>query len=169
MLMQGERNDDRLDAAIDAAARSLTAGEPSSLLRAAVQERIAHRRKASWLVPAAAVAAVLVVAFVGRTLSGPTVPGALEIPQLPAKSTPPVVVAAPPRPVVGVADVRRVAATVPSTPPAIDVPEAPQEPAPMIPPITIEPLETKLIAVETSSGVMPIEIEPLQIEPLRGD
>ena len=44
-----------------------------------------------------------------------------------------------------------------------------EEPEPLIPPITIEPLETELIAVDASSGVMPIEIEPLQIEPLRGD
>ena len=52
----------------------------------------------------------------------------------------------------------------------MDTPDAPpEELAPMIPPIAIAPLETKLIAVETSSGLMPIEIEPLQIEPLRGD
>ena len=172
MWMHGERNDDRLDAAIDAAARSLTAGEPPSSLRAAVQGRIARRRNASWLVPAAAVAAVLVVALVGRTLSGPSVAGGPEMPQLPAKLEPPVLVAVPaPRPIMGAADVRRVVATtVPSAPPAMDTPDAPpEEPAPMIPPITIEPLETKLIAVETGSGVMPIEIEPLQIEPLRGD
>ena len=43
-----------------------------------------------------------------------------------------------------------------------------EELEPLIPPITIEPLETELIVVDTSSGVMPIEIEPLQIEPLRG-
>ena len=169
--MHGERHGDRLDAAIDAAARALTAGEPPSSLRAAVQRRIARPRNASWLVPAAVVAAVLVVALVGRTLSGPSVADGPEMPQLPAKPKPVLVVAPPPRPIMGGADVRRVVATtVPSTPPAMDTPDAPpEEPAPMIPPITIEPLETKLIAVETSSGVMPIEIEPLQIEPLRGD
>jgi hypothetical protein len=41
------------------------------------------------------------------------------------------------------------------------------EEEPPIPPIAIEPLVTVQIAVE-NSGVMPIEIEPLQIEPLRG-
>jgi hypothetical protein len=169
MLMQGERNGDRLDAAIDAAARSLTAGEPSSSLRAAVQRRIAHRRNASWLVPAAAVAAVLVVALVGRTLSDPSGPGGMEMPRLPAKPNPPVLVTGP-RAVMEATDVRRVVATtLSSPPPAMDTPDAPpEEPAPMIPPIAIEPLETKLITVETSSGVLPIEIEPLQIEPLRG-
>ena len=172
MLMHGERNEDRLDAAIDAAARSLTAGEPSSSLRAAVLGRIARRRNATWLVPAAAVAAVLVVALVGRTLSGPSVAGGPEMPQPPAELKPPVLVAAPAAPPLMVAaDVRRVVATtVLSAPPAMDPPDAPpEEPEPMIEPLRIEPLETKLITVDDSSGVMPIEIEPLQIEPLRGD
>jgi hypothetical protein len=34
-------------------------------------------------------------------------------------------------------------------------------------PIVIEPLAVPLMAVDTSSGVMPIEVEPLRIEPLQ--
>jgi hypothetical protein len=55
---------------------------------------------------------------------------------------------------------RRLAADVPVPPPA--------EEEPPIPPIAIEPLTTAQIAVDVSSGVMPIDIAPLQIEPLLG-
>ena len=44
----------------------------------------------------------------------------------------------------------------------------PAEEESLIPPLAIAPLTTTQIAVDTSSGVTPIEIEPLQIEPLLG-
>jgi hypothetical protein len=34
-------------------------------------------------------------------------------------------------------------------------------------PLVIDPISVPLIAVDSSSGVMPIRIEPLQIEPLQ--
>jgi len=51
---------------------------------------------------------------------------------------------------------------------AADVTAPPPEEESPIPPIAIEPLTTVQIAVDVSSGVMPIEIAPLQIEPLLG-
>ena len=184
MSMQSERGGDHLDAAIDAAARSLTTGEPSAALRAGVRGRIrvasAFRRKAGWwLVPAGAMTALIAVMIVGRILLDPL--GEPEVGRTlsgpPARPTDVRLTSnhvAPPassggtdgpdqaRPT-GAPDKARLTA-LPSTfePPV-------EELEPLIPPITIEPLETRLIVVDTSSGVMPIEIEPLQIEPLRGD
>lgn len=165
MLMHGERHDDRLDAAIDAAARSLTAGEPPAVLRATVRERISRRNSVRWLVPAGAMAVVAVM-FVGQALFGPA-GGPEQVRPTGVRVTIPSRGAAPPQP-----DVERlvVATTAPTVSRSVDAPApALEEPEPMIEPLRIEPLETKLITVDDSSGVMPIEIEPLQIEPLRGD
>lgn len=171
MLMRSER-DGAIDAAIAAAAEALTSAAPSAALRVGVRDRIGRRHTAWWLVPAAA-AAVVLVAILGRTLSGPAVPDgpdrvraadvrlAIEhaSPQLEtvgrALSGPPDRV----RPAV-TPPVRRLAAAF--EPPV-------EEMEPLIPPITIPPLETELIVVDASSGVMPIEIEPLRIEPLQGE
>lgn len=190
MSMQSERGGDHIDAAIDAAARSLTTGEPSAALRMGVRDRISERspvasafpffvasafRRKGWLVPAGAMTALIAVMIVGRalldpldepdverTLSGPSArptdvrlsidrattqsvsdPGGRDTTPAPVRSPQPLAAA------------------------TLDLPF--EELEPLIPPITIEPLETRLIVVDTSSGVMPIEIEPLQIEPLRGD
>lgn len=184
MLMRSERDGDHLDAVIDAAARSLTAGEPSAALRPSVRDRIGRRSNVGWLVPAAAIA-VMAVMIVGRALLGP--PGGpdpstgsgspraesrgnrvrptdvrlpIDYPSRPA----PELSAAPLQP-----DIERLVPPNP-THQVVAVPELPlEELEPLIPPLSIPPLETKLIAVETSSGVMPIEIEPLRIEPLQGE
>lgn len=144
---------DPIDALIDSAARQMVAGEPSSSLRGAVRDRVARRRSPWLLTPAlagAAAAVVIAVVLVGRALLGPAeAPGERDN----VRPT-----------IVGVQLTRRLAAPV-------VVP--PQEEEPAIPPIAIEPLVTVQIAVASpiaveSSGMMPIEIEPLQIEPLRG-
>ena len=46
--------------------------------------------------------------------------------------------------------------------------DATEDIAPLIDPIMIEPITTVQIAIDVSSGVMPIDIEPLRIEPLQG-
>ena len=167
MSMRDERTDP-IDALIDDAARQLVAGEPSSALRSSVRDRI-DRRQSTWsLVPALAGAsalAVVAVMLVGRTLSGP--PGGPDKAR-PTIEHPVIERAQAPgspgetdnvRPTSdGVQLTRRLAAPV----------APPPEEDPPIPPINIEPLATAQIAVNVSSGVIPIEIEPLQIEPLRG-
>jgi hypothetical protein len=167
MSMRSERDGDQLDAAIDAAARSLTEGEPSATLRASVRARISERRSfVRWaLVPVAASAAVIVAAvFLGRFTASPS-----GTPELPPKPQAPALVDAPVSPVEAMPldavdamplTMRRVVTTF--EPPV-------EEPEPAIPPLVIAPLVTELIEVDAGSGVMPIEIEPLQIEPLRGD
>ena len=162
--MRSER-DDAIDAAISAAAEALTSAGPSAALRAGVRDRIGRRRAAWWLVPAAAAAAVVIALVLGRlTSQPPEAPGNQPRPSAPALVTAPapesdnspvdeaVSVQSPP--------VRRLAAAF--EPPVEEV-------EPLIPPIMIPPLETELIVVDVSSGVMPIEIEPLRIEPLQGE
>jgi len=59
----------RIDQAIDAAARAMTAGEPSAAFRATVMARLDERRAPlmRWILSAAAVAAVLaIVLFIPR-------------------------------------------------------------------------------------------------------
>jgi hypothetical protein len=162
---------DPIDALIDDAARQLVAGEPSSALRGAVRERIERRRSAWSLVPAFAGGAALLIVtgmIVGRTLSGPPggpdkAPTVDRAQSSPAAQPPPLVVE-PARTRERVQFTRRLAAAAVAPPQEEELP---------IPPIAIEPLATEplgpvQIAVDVSSGVMPIEIEPLQIEPLRG-
>ena len=169
------RNERPVDALIDEAARRLVAGEPSSSLRSSVRERLRGRRSVWSFVPAfAGVAALLVVAvIVGRALSGaPSERDSTRPADQPvANSNVPAVAsqrndAAPIQPVLSTP--RQLARR-----PAADVAAPPAEEEPPIPPIAIEPLSTAplgavQIAVDVSSGVMPIEIEPLQIEPLLG-
>jgi hypothetical protein len=168
------RNERPIDALIDEAARRLVAGEPSSSLRRSVRERIGRRRSAWSLVPAfAGVAALLVVAVImGRTLSGP----AHGPDRVVTGERPPIERAAPA--VASQPNEPAAIQPVPSAPRqlarrlAADVAPPPEEESP-IPPIAIEPLATEplgavQIAVDVSSGVMPIEIAPLQIEPLLG-
>lgn len=170
MLMRSEQGDGRFDAAIDAAASALTAADPSPALRAAVRDRIGGRRTSWWLVPVGALAALIVVMLVGRALLGPSEgPGRVR-----AGTTRPGV-APEPIAVPGLApDIQPVvAATTATRPPMRRLPTpfepAPEDLEPLIPPIMIPPLETKQIAVDARSGVMPIEIEPLRIEPLQGE
>ena len=143
-------------------------------MRSAVRERIEHRRSPWLLAPAIAGAAAVIaiaIVLVGRTLSGPAgtpderdnVRPTIERAATPA-SQPQVVE---PEGIRLQADQRG-----PTRRLADDVAALPQEEEPLIPPLAIEPLETDQIAVGNpitveSSGVMPIEIDPLQIEPLR--
>lgn len=192
--MQSER-DDHLDAVIDAAARSLTAGEPSAALRTRVRDRISERspvasafpffvasafRRKGWLVPAGAMTALIAVMIVGPTLLDPL--GGPDVGQ--NLSGPPARPADVRLSIDRGPDVGRTLLGPPARPKGVPAKAGPgvtppplaaatleppfEELEPLIPPITIEPLETSLITVD-SSGVMPIEIEPLQIEPLRGD
>ena len=177
-----------LDALIDSAAREMMAAEPSASLRSGVRERIGGRRPVWSLVPAWGVAVGVAIAalIVGRALSGP--PGERDNvrPTIERVANPvqqPPVVELDTRSVrlpwlAEARDERRRQAD--QTPTvrltrrlADDVAALPDEEEPPIPPIAIEPLVTIQIAVGNaiaveSSGVMPIEIEPLQIEPLRG-
>ena len=164
----GQEGADRIDAAIDAAARSLIDAEPSAALRVHVRERIlaasAYRRKMQWaLVPVVATATVIVVALVlGGSPSAPAVQQALQAPPPPAAT---------PRERAPVTEIQRqaIAASLPPMRRLVTF-EVPQdEVESLIPPIAIAPLETKQISVDVSSGVMPIEIEPLRIEPLQGE
>lgn len=175
-LALSERSESNgIDALIDEAARRLVAGEPSSSLRRSVRNGIGRRWSAWWsFAPALAGAAMVVMAIVGRALLGPvdapdqkpTVARtgaerpAAAVASLPADLTPIQPVRITPR-----QSGRRLAADVTVPPPA-------EEESP-IPPIAIEPLSAAplrevQIAVNESSGVMPIEIAPLQIEPLLG-
>src|SRR5687768_15840307 len=180
-------NRDPIDALIDSAARQLVAGEPSLSMRRAVRERIEHRRSPWLLAPAIAGAAAVIaiaIVLVGRTVSGPAgTPDERDNvrPTIERAATP-----APPPQVVepeGIRSVlpwpaeaqerrRQADQRGPTRRLADDVAALPQEEEPLIPPLAIEPLETDQIAVGKpitveSSGVMPIEIDPLQIEPLR--
>ena len=174
-LALSERSESNgIDALIDEAARRLVAGEPSSSLRSRVRDRIGRRRQAWFVVPAWGMAAAIVVTvvIVGRALLGP--PGEpdkvrptnqhalIESPAVkPQDTSAPTVIQ--PEPSAPRQLARRRAA---------DVAAPPEEESP-IPPIAIEPLTTVplravQIAMDVSSGVMPIEIAPLQIEPLLG-
>ena len=190
--MRSEQHDGRFDAAIDAAARSLTAAEPSPALRAGVRDRIGRRRIAWWLVPASALAVVIVVALVGRTDVGRTDVGRTDVGRTDVGRTdvgrtgvgrtlsgPATDIrlasehVSPPPETVGLAatggpDKARPASVGQARPIATFEP-APEDLESPIPPIMIPPLETKQIAVDARSGVMPIEIEPLRIEPLQGE
>ena len=201
MLMRSDQDDDPIDAAIAAAARSLTAAEPSAALRAGVRDRIggdglmasaSRRKNLWWLVPVGATAVVLVAAIVGRALLGapesvrpadvrPSIEQASPQLEVVSRTTPPHRAGAMGTPRSGPAApggpngvrrtgtsprVRRLAATF--EPPPIEELE-PLIPAIAIPQLETEPLEIRQIAMDVSSGVMPIEIEPLRIEPLRGE
>jgi hypothetical protein len=180
MSMRNERPDP-IDEVIDEAARRLVAGEPSSALRSSVRDRIAKRRSAWSFVPAlAGAAALLVVAVImGRGLSGP-VGRILSGPAGGPDSVAPVERPTIERPAfASQPDAPAVIQPEPSTPRqlarrlAADITALPPEEESPIPPIAIEPLTTMplravQIAVDESSGVMPIEIAPLQIEPLLG-
>jgi hypothetical protein len=163
------------DDLIDRTAHAMTRGEPSLQLRHAVRARIEGLpgivgrpglRKQARHVSAArpwialAAAAVLVLsAIVSRTIDHPHVE--------PLRSTriagAPVVV--PPvtlQPIPSGAGELQIEASdrvsQPRRTPARSI---------VLDPLVIEPIRVPLIAVDSSSGVMPIEIEPLQIEPLQ--
>lgn len=151
-------------------------GPPKLAFRSFVASAF-RRKKSWWLVPVGAMVAVSAVTIVGRTFLGPPggpdrvrpkdVRSAIDHVSSPLETvgrtlSGPAASGGPERvrPTVTPPPIRRVAATFVPTP---------EELEPLIPPLTIPLLETKQIAVDTSSGVMPIEIIPLRIEPLQGE
>jgi hypothetical protein len=168
MSMRNERPDP-IDALIDEAARRLVAGEPSSALRRGVRDRLDRRRPVWSLVPVwgAAAAALVAVVFAARIfLAAPDRPDSVVATDRPSTVKSGAQLATRAAPAViqpESSDARQV-----SRRRAAALPLPPPEEEPLIPPITIEPLTTAQIAVNESSGPMPIEIEPLQIEPLLG-
>ena len=179
--LNGRSESNGIDALIDDAARRLVAGEPSSSLRTGVRDRIGRRRPGWMLVPAwgAAIAIVIAAVLAGRMILDR--PGdrdgdpqnnrsaAIHVPaiQPQASDVPPETA---PRAAIQPA---RTEARQLSRRLADAITSPPAEEESLIPPLAIEPLATTplrevQIAVDTSSGVTPIEIEPLQIEPLLG-
>jgi hypothetical protein len=182
----------RDDESIDRAAYAMTRGEPSPQLRQTVRARIdlthSKRRVPAW-VPAAAVvmASVVAVVVVGRALSGS--PGGSESVHRTATGPRPTQLASPPtvtptsaQPPAAVAvrvSAPRTIGRVRRTEHPTEVPQygmehqdvasiPPSDAAgEQIPALVIRPLELTDIAVDTSSAVMPIEIDPLQIVPLQ--
>ena len=174
--LNGRSESNGIDALIDDAARRLVAGEPSSSLRTGVRDRIGRRRPGWMLVPAwgAAIAIVIAAVLAGRMILDR--PGdrdgdpqnnrsaAIHVPaiQPQASDVPPETA---PRAAIQPA---RTEARQLSRRLADAIAPPPAEEESLIPPLAIAPLTTTQIAVDMSSGVMPIEIEPLQIEPLLG-
>jgi len=148
----------RTDAVVDAAAQALTSGEPSAQLRMAVRARI-ERNHSPWPIwgrAAVACAAALLLIVAALTLSDPRGEPDRTRPA-PVEQT-----AAAPRVAPAVADGSPSPRVAQGTPPR----RRPTRALESIDPLVIEPIVMPLIAV-TSSGVMPIEIDDLQIEPLQ--
>jgi hypothetical protein len=162
------------DELIDQVARAMTRGEPSPALRQAVRARLEGepglaQQARRWGLPsqaprmwapalAAAVVVVLMLIWPG-TVSGPRVDPlrSTRIASVPYV-TPPVML----QPAPQIATVHQVETAVRPRGPG----RASQRSI-VVDPLVIEPISVPLIAVDSSSGAMPIEIEPLQIEPLQ--
>lgn len=147
---------------IDRIARGMTHGEPSTRLRQAVRARIEQDRT-PWTsriwIPASAAAALVLAAVVTWTLPGSRVEPLRStqvattlsvIPPVPLAPAP-LLIAVPPS---ALSDSGGVARRT-------------RQQAIVVSPLVIEPIRVPLIAVDASSGVMPIEIDPLQIEALQ--
>jgi hypothetical protein len=159
----------RTDDLINLAAHAMTRGEPSLQLRREIRARIDSPRTwrglSMWVPAVTGVAAVVLALFIwwGRVQAPP----------------PPQVAVAPPVPTPVVRPVPRLDAPGLSPDPYYraapgDRAEAPRprvtrpsRPLEPIEPLAIEPMTTPLMAVGTSSGEMPIEIDDLRIEPLQ--
>jgi hypothetical protein len=173
--MSEERDDQRdvVDALIDEAARSLTQGEPSALLRRRVRASISAPPPRRVLVWAPATAAVVVVVVVSAWLlvrDTPVTP--------PREGAPPVISSnAPPE--------TRAPRDEPSPLARVEQANRPQrlraplviisaervtpiaDPLPAIEPIEIEPVESSaMAAIERLPAPMPLEFEQLEIEQL---
>jgi hypothetical protein len=140
----------RTEPIIDAAARELTRGEPSPHLRHQIRARIEMPRRRPvpvWAPAFAGVAALVIVVVVFQQAGTPI---ALPVPQPAAVANATLMVVAP------------------LEPERSEPPERSERSVRTIEiePLVIEPIAMPLMAVTTSSGDMPIEIEDLQIEPL---
>lgn len=147
------------DAVIDAAAQSMTRGEPTAQLRTTVRARI-ERNQAPWRLwgrVAMAGAAAFLLIVVARTFSG----SGGESDQ--ARHTPVQQTVIAPRVEPAVDEVSPPPRVAQVTRPR----RRPTRALDPIAPLVIEPMTTPLMAVGTSSGVKPIEINDLRIEPLQ--
>jgi hypothetical protein len=171
MTGEPEHQRDVVDALIDEAARSLTQGAPSALLRTRVRAAIATpplRHVLVWVPATVAVVVAVAAWFVMR--EAPTTPRRDGAPPVMSRSEPlkapepraePLALARlersntpePQRPAVVMLSAERV------TPIA--------DPLPAIEPIEIEPVESgPMAAIERMPAPMPVEIERLEIEQL---
>ena len=173
-----DNEDDPLDTLIDVTARAISAGPLPSSLRTSVRQRI-EQAQARWALPVwqvtgatAATALVLVTLLLVRSVPAPVEDaGRGPAPRAAGAATP---VPAPPtvtravQPDAAPADSR--SGTRPLSGGLVFAAnaDATEDIAPLIDPIMIEPITTVQIAIDVSSGVMPIDIEPLRIEPLQG-
>ena len=166
------------DELIDRAAHAMTRGEPSDRLHHAVRARIetsrprietgrpgveigrpglAKQARHLWM-PLAAAAAIVLAVVVGRALLGPPdAPRPTEVASAPA--APPGLRESTATPAPSPAGLRESSAR----PARGRTPQRKLE----VEPLVIEPIRMPLIAIDSSSGVMPIEIEDLRIEPLQ--
>jgi hypothetical protein len=150
------------DDLIDRAARDLMRGDPSVRLRQMVRARIDRRRAwptvAAWIPTLAGVGAVVLALFAWWPAVEPPPPQPVAV-VTPAPA--PATAASQPAPLI-----ETVAATQPQARPRRRL-TRPARALDPIAPMVIEPMTTPLMAVGTSSGVMPIEIDDLRIEPLQ--
>ena len=153
----------RADDPINIAARDLTMGEPSAQLHHRVRSRIARPggvSRPTWIGVAGAAAAVLALfIFSDRPQIPPDQRSAVAVPQAPPAGQQDSAEPPPTQVVVPVA-----AKAPPVGQPRTRRPTRSLEP---IEPLVIEPMTLPLIAIGTSSGVMPIEMDDLHIEPLQ--
>ena len=155
------------DELIDRAAQAMTRGEPSDQLRPAVRARIDkgtsrlvapapwRRRKQArrlWIpavVTATAIALAVIVTQWSQRIAPVPAPPPTRIAAAPSGPVPQV----PARPV--------------ETPVRVSGPKRTPQRTLVVDPLAIEAISMPLIAVDSSSGVMPIEIDDLRVEPLR--
>ena len=161
------RTDDarhRLDAAIDAAARQLTTGEPSPRMRAGVRERIARRRAAWWGAPAwsiaSAVVAVLVIVVWQRSDAPPS-PAGVDRGRdvMLASEVLPLAPPAAPSPV-------RIRAARPAVRASASAAPLPPHSPLVIGELTIAPLDEGPVELQVIETPMPLRADRLTFEPL---
>ncbi len=180
--------DRALDAAIDEVCRDMTAGEPAAGFRRRVLTGVARRERAAWLrgalVPAGAVAAVLLVAVIGwhLTRTSPAQPGTTPQPSLIASRQ---IRDAVPLPGVSAGranesivqrprTMSRPRAQRPRPLPILSAAEIAAwqralQPPPIDQPIVIEPLPAPQVEPVTPLTLPPLEIEEIVVPPTKVD
>jgi len=173
------------DELIDRTAHAMTRGEPSPQLRHAVRARIErlpgrpgiidrpglgapglakqarHASGARLWIPVAAVAVLVLSVIVASNVYRPQVEPLRSTRVASAPRVVPPVTMQPMSPDAGEPQLEasvRVSRSRRTLPRSL-----------VVDPLVIEPIRVPLIAVDSGSGVMPIEIEPLQIEPLQSE
>lgn len=152
---------DPIDRVIDDVARRLTAGGPPAPMRARVVERLTtdRTRAAAWIVPAIAVAALVIAIVVGRSHRGVVAPAIVT--EAPAVESSPQQSASDLLAVQERAEVRRGAAAAPRAampgPERVAVPIDESALGALAPP----PLNVPAIAVDRIEPAAPIALSPL--------